>query len=62
VCVAITLTLLPTLISAGAARANSFTVTNTSNSGAGSLREAITKANASAAADHMVFADGRAGR
>ena len=50
-----------TLLYASTARADTFTVTNTSNSGAGSLREAINKANASAGSDEIVFADGVGG-
>jgi hypothetical protein len=38
--------------------AATFTVTNNANSGAGSLRQAITDANASAGADTIAFAIG----
>jgi hypothetical protein len=42
-------------LAAKPAHASTFTVTNTEDSGAGSLRDAITKANASAAADTIDF-------
>ena len=54
-------TLVSTMLYAGAAWADTFTVTNTSNSGAGSLREAINKANLRAGADQIVFAEGVGG-
>ena len=41
-------------------KAATFTVTNTSNAGAGSLRQAITDANGAAGADTIVFAIGSA--
>jgi predicted outer membrane repeat protein len=40
---------------------DTFTVTNTSDSGAGSLREAIAEANANAGADEIQFADSVSG-
>jgi predicted outer membrane repeat protein len=43
------------LISVLSCRAATFTVTNSNNSGAGSLRQAITDANVTAAADTIVF-------
>ena len=43
------------------AQANTFTVTNLSDSGAGSLRQAITDANANAGADTILFANGLTG-
>lgn len=43
------------------ARADTFTVTNLSNSGAGSLRQAIDDANANAGADSIVFQAGLTG-
>src|SRR5215204_4174522 len=49
------LTFILTLLSAGAVRAGTFTVTNTNDSGAGSLRQAILDANANAGADQIVF-------
>jgi len=49
-----TLALLFVLQAAGASAAT-FTVTNTSDSGAGSLRQAITDANAAAGADTIAF-------
>ncbi len=42
-------------IGAGSAYAATYTVTNTSDSGAGSLRQAITSANATSAADTITF-------
>ena len=42
-------------------QANTFTVTNLSDSGAGSLRQAITDANANAGADTITFANGLTG-
>ncbi len=44
-----------TLLFASAARAGTFTVTNTNDSGAGSLRQAITDANANPGADQIIF-------
>ena len=44
-----------------AAWATTFTVTNTNDSGPGSLRAAIEAANANAGADEIVFADGVSG-
>jgi hypothetical protein len=55
------LTVLSTLLYAGAAWAAPFTVTNTNDSGPGSLREAIEQANANAGADEIAFADGVSG-
>jgi hypothetical protein len=55
------LTLLLTLLYASTARAESFTVTNTSDSGEGSLRAAIEQANSGAGADEIEFADGVSG-
>jgi predicted outer membrane repeat protein len=53
------LSALSTLLCAGAAWADTFTVTNTSNGGAGSLRAAMNAANAGA--DQIAFADGVSG-
>jgi predicted outer membrane repeat protein len=55
------LSALSTLLCAGAAWADTFTVTNTSNGGAGSLRAAMNAANANAGADQIAFADGVSG-
>ena len=55
--VVVVLTVLATTFYTGTAHAETFTVTNTANGGAGSLREAITKANAAAGADEVAFAD-----
>jgi hypothetical protein len=55
------LTLLMTLLYAGAAWAEIFTVTNLNDSGTGSLREAINDAEARVGADEIVFADGLGG-
>jgi hypothetical protein len=55
------LTVVSTLLYAGTAWAETFTVTNTSDTGTGSLREAINKANSTAGADEIVFADGVSG-
>jgi hypothetical protein len=55
------LTVVSTLLYAGTAWAETFTVTNTSGTGTGSLREAINKANSTAGADEIVFADGVSG-
>ncbi len=49
------------LVGAGAAGAQTFTVTNLENSGTGSLREAVKGANASAGPDTITFAAGLAG-
>ena len=49
------------LISASRLSANTFTVTNTNDSGAGSLRQAITDANANPGADTIAFDIGGAG-
>jgi hypothetical protein len=46
---------------APAAEAATFTVTNTNDSGAGSLRQAIEDANADTAADTIVFQAGVSG-
>jgi uncharacterized protein (TIGR03382 family) len=46
---------LGTLLFGGSARAAMFTVTTLADSGAGSLRDAITQANATDAADEIVF-------
>src|SRR5438067_11827020 len=43
------------LLSASASLANTFTVTNTANSGAGSLRQAIINANGHVGADVISF-------
>jgi hypothetical protein len=43
------------------AQAATFTVSTTADSGAGSLRQAITDANAAAGADTIVFAAGANG-
>jgi fibronectin-binding autotransporter adhesin len=56
-----TLTLLLTLVCASTAWSAIFTVTNTNDSGPGSLRAAIEQANANAGADEIVFADGVSG-
>jgi hypothetical protein len=58
---ALSAAVLLTLLYAGTARAQTFTVTNTNDSGTGSLREAIERANATAGADEIVFADGVSG-
>src|SRR5919112_1990297 len=55
------LTVMLMMLSAGTAWADTFTVTNTKDSGAGSLRAAIEAANARAGADEIVFADGVGG-
>ncbi len=52
-CAVLALTLLLTLLYTGTARADTFTATNTANSGTGSLREAISKTNASEDADEI---------
>ena len=49
------LTFVLAFLSSGAVRAGTFTVTNTNDSGAGSLRQAILDANANAGADLIVF-------
>jgi hypothetical protein len=51
----LTIVVLILTISAVNASAATFTVTNTNNAGAGSLRQAITDANAAAGADTIVF-------
>jgi hypothetical protein len=56
-----TFTLLLTLVSASTAWSAIFTVTNTNDSGPGSLRAAIVQANANAGADEIAFADGVGG-
>jgi hypothetical protein len=48
-------TLLASLVVVSAAPAATFTVTNTNDAGAGSLRQAITDANAAAGADTIEF-------
>ena len=48
--------LLVTVVSATPSYAATFTVTNTNDSGVGSLRQAITNANATAGADTIAFA------
>jgi hypothetical protein len=53
--------LLLTVVCTSAAWATTFTVTNTNDSGPGSLRAAIERANANAGADQIVFADGVSG-
>lgn len=55
------MTLLLTVLHEGTAWAETFTVTNTSDTGAGSLREAIEEANTTAGADEVVFAEGVGG-
>ena len=50
-----------TALSGGVADAATFTVTNDADSGAGSLRQAITSANAAADADTVTFAPGITG-
>jgi hypothetical protein len=55
------LIVLMTLANANAAWADTFTVTNTKDSGAGSLRAAIKGANYSVGADEIAFADGVGG-
>jgi hypothetical protein len=57
----LTTVLLLTLVCTSTAWATTFTVTNTNDTGAGSLREAIKAANAKAGADEIVFADGVSG-
>lgn len=49
------------LLAAGTADAATFTVTNTNDSGAGSLRQAITSANGTSAVDTIVFSVNQAG-
>src|SRR5687767_9773788 len=49
------------LIYASTARAESLTVTNTSDSGEGSLRVAMERANSRAGADEIAFSDGVSG-
>ena len=61
VCAVLALTVFWTALQAGAAQAETFTVTNTSNGGAGSLRAAITRADYTEGADRVVFADGVGG-
>ena len=53
--------LLLTLVCVSMAWATTFTVTNTDDSGPGSLRAAIEAANANAGDDEIVFADGVSG-
>ena len=55
------LAVLATALLAGTARAETFTVTNTANGGAGSLRAAIAQANYTEGADEIAFADGVGG-
>jgi hypothetical protein len=57
----LTMLLMLALVCVSAAWATTFTVTNTNDSGPGSLRAAIEAANANAAADQIVFADGVSG-
>src|SRR5215208_466288 len=57
----LTMLLVLTFVCASAAWATTFTVTNTNDSGAGSLRAAIEQANANAGSDQIVFADGVSG-
>jgi hypothetical protein len=56
-----TLTLLLTVVCTSTAWSAIFTVTNTNDSGPGSLRAAIEAANAKAGADEIVFADSVSG-
>ena len=49
------LTFILAFLTAGAVHAGTFTVTNTNDGGAGSLRQAISDANANAGADQIVF-------
>ena len=53
--ITLTIAILVLAISAINAAAATFTVTNTNDAGAGSLRDAITQANAAAGADTIVF-------
>ena len=55
------LVLLGVSMASAASHANTFTVTTLNNSGAGSLRQAITDANANAGADTILFASGLTG-
>ena len=54
----LTMLLLLTVVCVSTAWATTFTVTNTDDSGPGSLRAAIDQANTNAGADEIVFADG----
>lgn len=53
---------LSTLLAANGAFALTFTVTNTSDAGAGSLRQAVAGANSNAGPDTIVFAPGVVGK
>jgi hypothetical protein len=56
--VVLALAVLTTVLLAGTAQADTFTVTSTNDSGAGSLREAINRADSRAGVDRIAFADG----
>ncbi len=49
------------LLTTGISSAATYTVTNTNNSGAGSLRQAITNTNAGSGGDEIIFQDGLTG-
>lgn len=61
VCAVLALTALITMAHAGAALAETFVITNTASSGAGSLRAAIAQANSTEGADEIAVADGVGG-
>jgi hypothetical protein len=58
---ALAMTALTALMYASAVWAETFTVTNTNDSGPGSLREALARANSTAGGDEIAFADGLGG-
>jgi hypothetical protein len=60
-CLAVILVALASLLGAASASAQTFTVTNLANTGAGSLREAVKEADALAGADTVGFAAGLSG-